>query len=295
MSSLDDPFEPASHFERVRGYANGAAARASGERDPAPPPLWQRERLLAAMIDEVAAKGYTGTSVASVTARAGVTPAVFEANFADKENCFLEAFDSLLRQLVAHTISAYYAPRESWTERARAGLCMCIGAVCTRAEAARAYLNEAPAISAATRAHRAQAIAMFEDAITEMLLDVPAAAELSPVTVVGITGGMWRVIEDRLRAGRAAELPAMVEALLAWALAYLPGARHEQGVHGRDARERDAHRRDARERDTRERDAREQDALVSELIAGAISEIAEREGPEDAREFALALSPVLNP
>jgi len=253
----------------------GGAEPTASDPEPEPPALWQRERLLNAIVEEVAAKGYAGASPASVTARAGVPRAIFDANFASMEQCFIAAFDSLVHQLVAHTISAYYAPRDSWTQRVRAGLATCVAGICSRSQAARTYMLEAGAISPATRAHRAQATAMFEDALAEMLEDAPAPDELSPVTIAGITGGIWRVIEDRLLENRAAELPGLVDRLVAWALAYVPGA-------GTLA--------------TGERQlaAPEENGLAGELTAGAITEIIERDGRESAGELAyIALAPVI--
>jgi len=192
-------------------------------RRPAPA-HWRRERLLAAMVDEVAANGYEAVSVVAVCARAGVSPTAFGDTFRSKEECFLTAFDSLLRQLAAHAISAYHAPREpppSWEERLRAGLTACVAAIVARADAARAYLLAAPALGSAGHVHRELTMAMFEDTIAEMLRDLPYGEELGWVTVTGVAGGIWRAIETRLHEDRAAELPALVEPMLAWVLAYV--------------------------------------------------------------------------
>src|SRR5215210_6387976 len=54
----------------------------------------QRGRMLGAMADAVAAKGYAATTVADVVAGAGVSRKTFYEHFRDKEECFLAAFDS---------------------------------------------------------------------------------------------------------------------------------------------------------------------------------------------------------
>lgn len=51
----------------------------------------QRERLLQATTDAVAAKGYVATSVADVLRGAGVSRTTFYRMFKDKEDCFLAA------------------------------------------------------------------------------------------------------------------------------------------------------------------------------------------------------------
>jgi AcrR family transcriptional regulator len=53
----------------------------------------QRSRLLTAMTDAVAEKGFANTVVADVVSRSGVSRATFYAMFRDKEDCFLAAYE----------------------------------------------------------------------------------------------------------------------------------------------------------------------------------------------------------
>jgi AcrR family transcriptional regulator len=61
----------------------------------------QRRRILVAMIDEVAERGYPAVTVAHVIARAGVSRATYYEQFDDKESCFLAAFDAAIGILLA--------------------------------------------------------------------------------------------------------------------------------------------------------------------------------------------------
>jgi AcrR family transcriptional regulator len=54
----------------------------------------QRRRLMRAMADEVAERGYVATSVAGVASRAGVSRESFYQQFDDKLGCFLACFDT---------------------------------------------------------------------------------------------------------------------------------------------------------------------------------------------------------
>src|SRR2546423_10680376 len=54
----------------------------------------QRGRMLAAMAEAVAEKGYVGTAVADVIERAGVSRETFYEHFSGKEDCFLAAYDT---------------------------------------------------------------------------------------------------------------------------------------------------------------------------------------------------------
>jgi AcrR family transcriptional regulator len=53
----------------------------------------QRSRMLLAIADAMAEKGYVGTSVADVLSRARVSRETFYQHFSSKLDCFLDAFD----------------------------------------------------------------------------------------------------------------------------------------------------------------------------------------------------------
>ncbi len=54
----------------------------------------QRGRMLDAMAETVAAKGYGAATVADVIEKAGVSRKTFYEHFRDKEACFLDAYDA---------------------------------------------------------------------------------------------------------------------------------------------------------------------------------------------------------
>lgn len=60
----------------------------------------QRERLIAAIAEECAERGYAETSVGAITKRAGVSTATFYKQFADKRECLLAAHRQLLGRLL---------------------------------------------------------------------------------------------------------------------------------------------------------------------------------------------------
>src|SRR4029453_16313311 len=59
----------------------------------------QRHRLMLAMTNEVAERGYVATSVARVTTRAGVSRESFYQQFGSKLDCFLACFDAAADRL----------------------------------------------------------------------------------------------------------------------------------------------------------------------------------------------------
>ncbi len=60
----------------------------------------QRERLIAAMAEVCAERGYAGASVAEVAKHAGVSSVTFYKQFADKRDCMLAAHRQLLGRLL---------------------------------------------------------------------------------------------------------------------------------------------------------------------------------------------------
>ena len=60
----------------------------------------QRERLVAAMAEACAERGYGETSVAEVAKRAGVSTACFYRQFDDKRECMLASFEELFGRLL---------------------------------------------------------------------------------------------------------------------------------------------------------------------------------------------------
>ena len=61
----------------------------------------QRERLLRAMAEVMADKGYARTSVADVLRVAHVSRETFYEQFASKEDCFMSAFETVMGRLAA--------------------------------------------------------------------------------------------------------------------------------------------------------------------------------------------------
>jgi AcrR family transcriptional regulator len=77
----------------------------------------QRERILFATAAEAVAKGYHLTTIADITATAGVDRRVFYNQFTDKEQVFLAVHELCVQQMMAVTASAFFSAG-AWPERA---------------------------------------------------------------------------------------------------------------------------------------------------------------------------------
>lgn len=87
----------------MRGEAKETARRLPAGPHGIPPELVarnQRERLVAAIAEACAERGYADTSVTDVAKRAGVSTVTFYRLFADKRDCVLAAHRALLGRLL---------------------------------------------------------------------------------------------------------------------------------------------------------------------------------------------------
>ena len=135
----------------------------------------QRTRLIDAIAQVVAEKGYPATTVADVVERAGVSRRTFYEQFDDKEACFLAAYDAGLETVLCRIGEAVEVnPAASWRERARAGV-----------ESFLALLASEPAFAQALQ--------------VEILTAGPAALDRRTGMLV-MFGGIWRNVHERARA-----------------------------------------------------------------------------------------------
>lgn len=114
----------------------------------------QRERLLEAIIGLVAADGYAATSVADVISRAGVSRKTFYEHFADKQACFLAAFDEAVGDIAVAVITAVES-QEHRDRRILDGYQALCDALAARPAFARIYLIRAPEAGEALHRRRA--------------------------------------------------------------------------------------------------------------------------------------------
>ncbi len=181
----------------------------------------QRERLLEATMQIVAEKGYVATTVADLAKRAGISRTTFYELFADKEACFLAAYDDAVDRLVRR-ISVAYEAEQRWPDRARAGLATLLEALADDpAQARLAFVDVASAGPAAQRRFRAavQRLTPFFDEGRDF---APGGRSLPANTSRMAAGAVVGLISDELVAGRAEKLPSLLsDVLFATLVAYL--------------------------------------------------------------------------
>lgn len=157
----------------------------------------QRSRILAAMVEECAARGAANVSVAHVVSRAGVSRRTFYEIFADREDCFLASFDEGAARASRYVLDGY-DPTAGWLERIRTildGLLAFLDAEPDTGELlVVGSLGGGPETLERRRHVLAQAIAIVDEGRKE----TDAGRHLPAVTAEGIVGGVLAVLHSRL-------------------------------------------------------------------------------------------------
>ena len=106
----------------------------------------QRERILVAMAETCAEKGYGATTIADICEPAGVSRATFYELFKDKEDCFHAAMELSLADAMGRIVEVY-SPDKPWATTVRDAAAAFLDLLASRPDFARMALVEAPSAS----------------------------------------------------------------------------------------------------------------------------------------------------
>ncbi|MCW2917141.1 MAG: Transcriptional regulator, TetR family [Actinomycetia bacterium] len=177
----------------------------------------QRGRLLLGMAEAVAEKGYTRTSVAEVLKRVHVSRETFYEHFADKEACFLAAFDKAGELLEAGVREAAGPPELPPMERFDRALTAYLDLMVSEPALAKMFLTEIYAAGRAAADRRVDVQRRWVNLFTEILTaderwrtlpDPHFACSL-------VVGGVGAMVTARVAIDDHASLPALREPILA--------------------------------------------------------------------------------
>lgn len=185
----------------------------------------QRERLILAMLSAAAELGYLGTNVQDVIDRAGVSRPTFYEHFANKEDCFLAAFDTSAERL-RRKIDTAVRKGEGWRDRVRLGLEALLRFAIGEPETARMMVVEARAASATAVRRRVELMDEFARCLDEQARELlPGGAPQTHITAAGIVGGIESLLYSRLCKQEYDSLEALLPSLMYFVV--LPYEGHE--------------------------------------------------------------------
>ncbi|HVV89690.1 MAG TPA: TetR/AcrR family transcriptional regulator [Solirubrobacterales bacterium] len=179
----------------------------------------QRERLLVGMLRAVSALGYRSTNVQDVIERSGVSRPTFYEYFANKDDCFLAAFDTCATRLRDRVARAAAEAGDVWRDRIRNGLAALLDFAVTEPEAARVVIVEARAATPDAALRRIALLDHFATCIDAGFGETsPAGTTPTAVTASGVVGGVESLLYARLNKNRTEDLPALLPSLMYFAV-----------------------------------------------------------------------------
>jgi AcrR family transcriptional regulator len=179
----------------------------------------QRGRLVDAMAQVVAEKGYPAATVADVVERAGVSRRTFYEQFADKEACFLAAYDFGLAVVLGRIREAVeVSPGAGWRARARAGVEAFLALLAAEPAFARSLQLEILTAGTAALERRAGMLVMFSgvwrNVHEQARAEEPALPPLPDEVFTVLTAGLEELVRDCIRTRGTAALPELAEPIL---------------------------------------------------------------------------------
>ncbi len=187
----------------------------------------QRTRIGIAMLESVGEQGYVASTVSDVVARAGVSRKAFYQHFANKEECFLATYDSIVeegRRRVMHT----FTEARGGGDRIEVAIRALFLTAMENPDALRLAVTEITAVGPAGVERRERAIAGYGALINEGLRPETGAAGRPPsgtlpdTTLRAVVGGLNRVLVACLNGGRSTRPLDLVPDLARWAAVYHP-------------------------------------------------------------------------
>jgi AcrR family transcriptional regulator len=173
-----------------------------------------RERLLDAMLSELAEKGYDDISLTDALVLSGVSEADFAAEFNSVEACLFTAYERLTDRLSDLAKEGCAAAGGEWPDRVRAGLEALLEELAVKPQTATLLTRSFPSIGPEAHALYLSFVEGFAPLLREgrvfsgMRGKLPAEVEMLAV------GAAEAIVFEEIEAGRAAQLPDLAPEIL---------------------------------------------------------------------------------
>jgi AcrR family transcriptional regulator len=206
----------------------------------ATPTALVRARIFDAITRSVAEKGYAGATVTDITARARISRRTFYEHFADKEECFLLAYETASRATMSEIEQATNdVPVDDWRRRLTVALDTYIGILAEDPQLAQVTLIDVLAAGPRALLVREHVLDNYVDFYRRLSIRARQADSVAPVPSLflrGIVGATAEIVQHELMADRASELPDLVPTLVTFTLTVLgDGAGMSRPVAGSSA------------------------------------------------------------
>jgi AcrR family transcriptional regulator len=179
----------------------------------------QRERLIAGLAEAVAENGYAGTTIAHITRHAAVSRRTFYEHFNSKDECFVVAYETVMKEL-HQRVGEAFDREEEWPQAIRAGIAAMLEFLASEPHLARLSMVEALVAGPVV-------VERYDAAIQSLVPYFQAGREgrseevlagLSPTTEEALVGGRVSLISRRIFADRTEELVSLLPDLVEFTL-----------------------------------------------------------------------------
>jgi AcrR family transcriptional regulator len=220
--AADDPEMPRDPHQPAKSGHTSAKKRPDTVSEK-PPKLSQRERLLAAMTHVASSEGYAEMSIADLTSRAGVSRQTFYEQFADKEDCFLAAYQQAARKVLGELQRAMAS--SEWWETPRAAVEAILAQIAQDPETTWLFFVEGLSGGPRIGPERQRVLQAFEELAESFLDDAPAdglTLDIPPRALLGAIriATIRSIASWQLRINDGAPLPQLGEDLVTWIRSY---------------------------------------------------------------------------
>ena len=180
----------------------------------------QRTRLLEAVGRAVAERGYAAATIDDVVRRAGVSKKTFYDHFADKQDCFLAAYEAASEELLERVREAH-ASEDDWLERTRAGIRAYLRWLAAEPALARVFLIEVAAAGPQALEQREGLRDRYAELMRERRVD--GQTKLPIEVFHAVVAAVDDVVVRHIRESGAEDLPALEPVLVYLQVALLAG------------------------------------------------------------------------
>lgn len=179
----------------------------------------QRGRIMQAIVEEVAERGYAATSVQDVIRRARVSRSAFYSVFTDKEDAFAAAHATASQQLLDLIATAVRtAADEPWRIRHQIGVTAYLRGFMSAPAYATSFMVQARAAGPRVLDQRDRVLERHARGIGRIAAEArrghPSLPPLPPSAAIGLAGAADELATREIRAGRIPRLTELVDPIV---------------------------------------------------------------------------------
>jgi AcrR family transcriptional regulator len=189
----------------------------------------QRARIISALAEEAAAKGYRAVTVADIVKRAAIARSTFYELFSSKEECFLAAQRYAMSTALERVVDAA-GEIDDWPQRVRAGLRAFLRYVIDESALARTCMVEALMAGPSSFQYYEESLQAFVSLFKLGRTVSTHGDDLPEVLEEAIIGGVFWITYQRLILGEEESIEALLPEILEFALTPYLGAEAAHAV-----------------------------------------------------------------